>query len=280
MQKYKGEQIRNVALLSHTGAGKTSLGEAILFHSKTITRLGKVDDGNTTSDYDPDEVKRKSSISTSLLPFEWNQSMINLLDTPGYADFVGEVKGALRVVEGAVILVCAASGVEVGTELVWKYAEEQGIPRLILVNKIDRENADFFKVLDQLEATFGRKCVPIQLPIGSESSFEGVVDLIATSPSDAPASVGDKAASLREKLVEAVAETDDDLTAKYLEGEELTEDEIRSGLHTGTVDGKIVPVLVGSVAQGKGIAELMNAITTCLPSPKEKGKVTAQNGKR
>ncbi len=277
MDKYKGEQIRNVVLLSHTGAGKTSLAEAILFHSKTITRLGRVDDGNTTSDYDPDEVRRKSSINTSLLPFEWNKTMINLLDTPGYADFQGEVNAALRVTEGAVILVCAASGIEVGTELNWKYTEEKGMPRIIFVNKIDRENADFFKILEQLEATFGRKCVPIQLPIGAESSFEGVLDLITAKQSEAPPSLAGKVDSFREKLIEAAAEADDDLTAKYLEGEELTEEEIHSGLKMGTIGGKIVPVLVGSASQNKGTAELMNAICSYLPSPTAKGKIAARN---
>lgn len=277
MAKYKSDQIRNVVLLSHTGAGKTSLSEAMLYQSKTVTRLGKVDDGNTTSDYDPDEVKRKSSINTSVLPFEWNHTLINILDTPGYADFVGEVKAALRVAEGALILVCAASGVEVGTELVWRYAEENGIPRIIFVNKLDRDNADFFKTMDQIEKTLGRKCVPIQLPVGAESSFQGAFDLISADASNAPSSLADKAATFRDKLVEAAAEADDDLTAKYLEGEELTEDEVRRGLRIGTIEGKTVPVLVGSASQGKGIPELINAICSYLPSPKEKGKITARN---
>jgi elongation factor G len=277
MEKYQSEGIRNVVLLSHTGAGKTSLSEAMLFHAKTIARLGKVDDGTTTSDYDPDEVKRKNSINTSLLPFEWNKTKINILDTPGYADFVGEVKAALHVAEGAVILVCAASGVEVGTELVWKYAEDKGAPRILFVNKLDRENADFFKTVEQLEATFGRKCVPIQLPIGSETSFEGVVDLITTKPSEAPSTLANEAATFRDKLLEAVAETEDELTLKYLEGEELTEEEIRRGLQAATVDGKIVPIMVGSVSQSKGITELMNAICSYLPSPKDKGEITARS---
>lgn len=277
MEKHTSEQIRNVALMSHTGAGKTTLAEAVLFHTKTIGRLGKVEDGNTTSDFDPDEIRRRSSISASLLPFEWNKSLINLLDTPGYPDFVGELRGALRVVEGAVILICAASGVEVGAELAWKYAEEKELPRIIFVNKIDRENADFFKVVDQIEGNLGRKCVPIQLPIGAESSFEGVMDLITTAPSDAPASLADKAAPFREKLVEAAAESDDDLTAKYLEGEDLSEEEIQRGLQLGTASGKIVPIMVGSATQNKGIVELLNAMVAYLPSPKDKGKIHAQN---
>jgi len=277
MENYQSGQIRNVVLLSHNGAGKTSLSEAMLYQSKAITRLGKVDDGATTSDYDPEEVKRKISLNTSLLPLEWNKTKINILDAPGYADFVGEVKAALRVAEGAVIVVCAASGVEVGTELVWKYAEDKGVPRILFVNKTDRENADFFKTLEQLETTFGRKCVPIQLPIGSESSFEGVLDLITTKPSDAPSNLADKVAAFRDKLAEAAAETDDDLIAKYLEGEELTEEELRRGLRAGTAEGKVVPVMVGSALQNKGVTELMDAICSYLPSPKDKGKITARN---
>ncbi|TET74821.1 MAG: elongation factor G [Dehalococcoidia bacterium] len=277
MENYQSGQIRNVVLLSHNGAGKTSLSEAMLFQSKAITRLGKVDDGATTSDYDPEEVKRKISLNTSLLPLEWNKTRINILDAPGYADFVGEVKAALRVAEGAVIVVCAASGVEVGTELVWKYAEDKGVPRILFINKIDRENADFFKTLEQLETTFGRKCVPIQLPIGSESSFEGVLDLITTKPSDAPSNLADKVAAFRDKLAEAAAEPDDDLITKYLEGEELTEEELRRGLRAGTTEGKVVPVMVGSALQNKGVTELMDAICSYLPSPKDKGKITARN---
>ncbi|HEY49262.1 MAG TPA: elongation factor G [Dehalococcoidia bacterium] len=279
MEKYQSEQIRNVVLLSHTGAGKTSLSEAMLFHSKTINRLGKADDGTTTSDYDPDEVKRKISINTSLLPFEWNKTKINLLDTPGYADFVGEVKAALRAAEGAVIVVCAASGVEVGTEFVWKYAEDIGIPRIIFINKLERENADFFKTVAQIEATFGRKCVPIQLPVGAESNFQGVVDLIAAKPSEVPPTVADKLDALRDKLAEAAAETDDDLITKYLEGEELTEEELRRGLRAGVATGKVVPIMAGSALQSKGIAELMDAICHYLPSPKDRGGITANNTK-
>ncbi len=275
MENYKTEQIRNVVLLSHTGAGKTSLCEAILFDKKLISRLGKVEDGNTTSDFDPDEIRRKSSVNTSLLPFEVNKTLINFLDTPGYADFVGEVNAALRVAEGALILICATSGIEVGTELVWKMAERQGVSPIIFVNKIDRDNADFFKTVEQIESTFGRKCIPIQLPIGAESNFEGVVDLI--NPTDAPSSLQDKIDTYREKLIEAAAESDDDLTAKYLEGEELTEEEIRKGLQEGVAAGSIVPIMVGSATQSKGINELMEAISNYLPSPKEKGAVTAQN---
>jgi len=233
MPQHTTEQMRNVVLLSHSGAGKTTLSEAMLYSSGAITRLGKVDQGNTTSDYDPDEVKRKISIYLSLVPCEWQGLKVNLIDTPGYADFVGEVRAAVRVADGAVIVVCAASGVEVGTELVWGYAEDRKIPRLVFVNKIDRENADFLKALAELQANFGKRCLPIELPIGAQQNFTGVVDLVTmkaysqNQEGEIPDSLRSQAEEFREKLVEAVAETDDNLIAKYLEGEALTEEEIR-----------------------------------------------------
>ena len=276
MEKYRTEQIRNVVLLSHTNAGKTSLCENMLFQAKAIGRLGKVDEGTTTSDYEPEETKRKISINLSLLPFEWNKTKVNLIDSPGYPDFVGEVKASLRAADGAIVVVSAASGVEVGTELVWKYADDRALPRILFVNKIDRENADFFKTVEQLQSKFGRKCVPIQLPIGAESKFEGVVDLISKAAKP-PQSLADKVAAFRERLVESVAETDDNLIAKYLEGTELTEDEIRRALRAATINGKLVPVLAGSALQSKGIAELIESILNYLPSPKDKGKTTAKN---
>ena len=178
MEQFSLENIRNVSLLSHAGAGKTSLSEAILFNAKAINRLGRVDEGTTTSDYDPDEIQRKISINLTVLPYTWQGVKINLLDTPGYSDFVGEVKSALRVTEGAVILVGATSGVEVGTEQVWQYCEEAKIPRLLFINKMDRENADFFKVAEEIQKKFGAKCVPLQIPIGAHTTFSGVIDLL------------------------------------------------------------------------------------------------------
>ena len=165
MKQYGLGNIRNVVLLSHCGAGKTSLAEAVLFTAGASSRLGKVDDGSTVSDYDPDEIKRKISLNLTTLPSEWQNTKINLIDTPGYADFVGEVKAAIRVSEGAVIVICAASGVEVGTEQVWEYSGEAGLARLIFVNKMDRENADFFRTVEQIQSKFGPKCAPIQIPI-------------------------------------------------------------------------------------------------------------------
>ncbi len=271
------ENIRNVLLLSHTGAGKTSLCEAMLYNTGAITRLGKVDEGNTVSDFEPEEIKRKSSVSTSLIPLKWKDIKINLIDVPGYFDFVGEVKSALRVADGAVNLVCAASGVEIGTELVWEYAEEAKLPRLIFINKIDRENADFYKTVKQLEAKFGRKCVPIQLPLGAQDNFQGVFDLVAMKPSNEAAPISqDQVETFREKLIEAVAEADDELATKYLEGEEITEEDIRRVLRSGTREGKIVPILVGTALHNKGLSELLDSICEYLPSPKDRGGVKVQ----
>ena len=285
MQNYRTEQIRNVTLLSHGGAGKTSLSEAMLFAAGAINRMGRVDEGTTTSDYDPDETKRKISINISLLPCEWQNSKVNVIDTPGYADFVGEVRAAVRVADAAVIVVCAASGVEVGTEQVWRYTEEQGLPRIIFVNKMDRENADFARTLEQLQSKFGARCAPLQIPIGAQDALQGVIDLISLNAytkanpkgEAVPASMVAEVASLREKLIEAVAETDDNLITKYLEGEELTEEELRQGLRQGTADGKIVPVMAGAALQSVGVPQLLDAMVDLLPSPKDAGIAKGTN---
>ena len=278
MEQYGLETIRNLALVSHCGAGKTSIAEAMLFTAGVISRLGKVDDGATTSDYDPDEVKRKISLNLTMLPCPWKGAKINLIDTPGYSDFVGEVKAAIRVSEGAVIVICAASGVEVGTEQVWAYTEQDNLPRLIFVNKMDRENADFYRIVDELRSRFGSRCIPMQLPIGAQSDFQGIVDLLTMksyigSPAkeaEIPSALKTKVDSFREKLVEAVAEIDDTLLEKYLGGEELSLEELGNGLRQGVVTGKIVPVLVGSAIQNIGIVSLLDAIHSYLPSPKER----------
>ena len=219
MQQYGLENIRNLVLLSHGGAGKTSVAEAILFTLGVINRLGRVDDGSTTSDYDPDEIKRHISINLTMLPCEWQKTKINLIDTPGYSDFVGEVKAAMRVSEGAIIVVCAASGVEVGTEQVWTYCEEADLPRLIFINKMDRENADFYHTVDELKAKLGSRCVPLQLPIGAHDSFQGVVDLLTmkgyigseAKEAEVPSSMQNQVDSFGEKQVDAVGECDDRL---------------------------------------------------------------------
>jgi elongation factor G len=280
MAQYGLDKIRNVAFLSHNGAGKTSLAEAMLFNAKAITRLGKVDEGTSTSDYDPAEVKHNMSISLSMLPYQWKDCKVNLIDTPGYADFIGEVKAAIRVSEGAVIVVSAASGVEVGTERVWDYSEEDKLARFIFINKMDRENVDFNRIVEMIQSKFGRRCIAIQLPIGSHTKLEGVVDLLAmksrlgveAKEGDIPAEMKEQVDSFHEKLVEAIAEVDDSLIEKYLGGEELTAEELGNGLRQGTVSGKIVPILAGSAMQNIGTSPLMDAMVDYLPSPKE-GKV-------
>lgn len=276
MDQFALENIRNVALLSHSNAGKTSLSEAILFDSKAINRLGKVDEGNTTSDYDPDEIQRKISINLSVLPYVWQGVKVNLLDTPGYSDFVGEVKSSMRVVEGAAILIGATSGIEVGTEQVWQYCEETRLPRLIFINKMDRENADFFKVAESVQTKFGVKCVPLQIAIGAHTSFTGVIDLLkmksytgeTAKEGEIPADFQAQADTYRTKLVEAVAGVDESLIEKYLSDETITQEELEAALNTAVTGGKLVPIFTGSALQNIGVAFFMDAVNRYLPSPK------------
>jgi elongation factor G len=278
MQQFGLENIRNIALLSHAGAGKTSAAEAMLFTAKAINRLGKVDDGSSTSDYDPDEIKRKISINLSLLPCPWRDAKVNLIDTPGYSDFIGEVKAGIRVSEGAVIVICAASSVEVGTEQVWGYCQEANLPRLIFVNKMERENADFFKTVNDIQARFGPKCLPIQIPIGAQNDFQGIIDLLTLkaytgSPpkeGEIPSSLEGQVNTFREKLIESAAETEDALIEKYLGGEELTQEELRNGLRKAVVNGSVFPILAGSALQNVGINSLLDAMVDYLPSPAER----------
>ena len=283
MEQYGLENIRNLALLSHSGAGKTSISEAMLFDTKAVTRLGKVDDGTTASDYDPDEVKRKISINLSILPCLWQGTKINVIDAPGYPDFVGEVRAAMRVSEGAMIVICAASGVEVGAEQVWGYCEEAKLPRLIFVNKMDRENADFSRTVGEVKEKFGTRCIPIHLPIGAQNDFQGLIDLLKMKSylgtemkeGEIPSQLQDEANSLREQLVETVAETDDKLIEKYLEGEELTQEEISGALRNAVAAGKIVPVLAGSALRNIGITTLLEAAAIYIPAPKDQDMVLA-----
>ena len=278
-------QIRNIVLVSHQGAGKTSLAESMLFASGATQRLGSVDDGTAISDYEPLEVERHMGINLSLLRFEWQGTKMNLIDTPGYADFIGEVRSGLRVTEGAVVVVCAASGVEVGTEQMWSDAEKAGLPRLIFVNKMDRDNADFLSALEGIQAKLSRRCLPLQLPIGSQSDFQGLVDLVSmkayvgadSREAEIPPTLRDQAEASREKLVEAAAEADDELLNKYLEGESINNEEILAGLKKSTVAGKLVPVFVGSALQGIGTQQVLNGICYYLPSPEEKDVFVAKN---
>lgn len=277
--------IRNCALLSHQGAGKTSLAEHILFTSGVIQRLGSVESGTTVSDYDPLEIERHIGINLSVLSFDWKGTKLNLIDTPGYADFIAEVKSSLRVTEGAIIVVCAASGVEVGTEQMWEDATKANLPRLIFVNKMDRDNADFFSTLKAIQSKLSSKCLPVQLPIGAQNEFKGIIDLVtmkaymgsASEEAEIPLALREQAESAREKLIEAAIEIEDKLINKYLGGEVITEEEIVAAIKKSTLAGALVPVFVGSALKSIGIQALLNGICRYLPSPEEKNVTVAKN---
>lgn len=277
MKDYTVEKLRNVCLLSHGGAGKTTLAEAMLFNTGVLDRFGKVNDGNTTTDYDPEEIRRKISINTAIAPCEWNECKINVIDTPGYFDFVGEVKQGIRVSDSAIILVPAKGGVAVGTEKSWEYAKEQGIPRMFFVSKMDEENANFFDVLKQLKEVFGKSVIAFQLPIIEGEKFTGFVDVLGMTAKKfdkdklvdtaIPAGLNDMVSEIKDVLHEAIAETSEDLMEKYFSGEEFSAEEVKEGLSLGIADGSIVPVYCGSAFLNQGIRPLIDAIVEYLPSP-------------
>lgn len=285
MAIYKSDQIRNVALLGHGGSGKTSLVEAMLFDTGVVNRLGRVDDGTSVADWDEEERRRRMSINSSLIPCEWQGYKLNVLDTPGYMDFIGEVVGAVRVVDAAVFVLDSMGGVEVGTEQVWHYADAHNLPRLAFVNKMERENVDFGRVVEQIAVKFGVAAVPIQLPIGSQSDFSGVVDLLAekaylgekATEAPIPGEMADAVEEARLALIEAAAEGEDALMEKYFESETLTGDEIRRGLGARIARGDLVPVLCGSASMNVGVIPLMRAITQYLPSPAQSAPFAATN---
>ena len=275
MATYDTDHLRNVVLLSHSGAGKTILSESALFATKATTRLGRVEDETTTSDYEPEEHKRQNSVQTSILPVIHRDYKINLIDSPGYADYRGEVASALRAADAALVLVSAPSGVEVGTIQMWQMAGD--LPKLIVVSKLDRENSDFDRVMEALVEAFGRECVPVQLPIGSEADFSGVVNLLDPN-ADVPDDLADEAEEARERIIEAAAESDEELADKYLEGEELTQEEIYAGIKAGMSEGTFIPVLATSALNGVGVDELLDSIVGLLPSPADRPAHTAQRG--
>lgn len=285
MKNYQTGQLRNLGVVAHGGAGKTSLVEAMLFNTGILSRLGRVEDGTTTSDYHPEEIAKQITIHTSLVPCEWNGIKLNLLDTPGFSDFIGEVKGALRVSDAAMFVVSAVDGVEVQHEVIWDMADEYNLPRIIFINKMDRENANFEKVMDELKTKFKANFVPVQIPVGSFSTFAGVVDIINGIAYDGagkgqetaiPDELADDVAQYKEQLIEAAAEGDDDLTMKYLEGEELTPEEIKDGLKKSIAQRKVVPVLAGSATKNIGAAQLMDFVAGYMPAPEvNEGKMSA-----
>ncbi|PKB66572.1 MAG: translation elongation factor G [SAR202 cluster bacterium Io17-Chloro-G3] len=268
MAQMDTQHFRNIALVAHSGAGKTTVTEAVLMATQTISRLGKVDDGTTTSDYEPEEIRRHSSISTSLAPCVWGSNKINVIDTPGYPDFIGEVISGLKAADAAILVVAAHAGVEVGTEEAWRLCQELGLPVIIFINKMDRENADFGQALKHVQDSFGSKCTAIQIANGSEQNFLGMIDL-KNLPAEVPSAVSGEVEQLRDRLVEAVAETDENLTMKFLEGEEISQEELTAALRQAVLSGKFVPVLGGSAANSVGITELLNAVVDLLPSPLE-----------
>ncbi|MEC9322191.1 MAG: GTP-binding protein, partial [Chloroflexota bacterium] len=268
MDKYNSDQIRNCAIVSHGGTGKTILAESMLYTAGLITRIGAVEDGNTVSDFEEEEIKRGNSVQASLMAFDWKGTKINLIDTPGFADFRGEVVSAVSAADSVVLVVAAPSGVEVGTQQMWQMASSKGIPRMIFVSKMDRENASLPRVMSSLEDSFGRECVPVQLPVGAEADFTAVINLLDPS-SEVPTGLGDQVEAARERLIEAAAESDDELAEKYLEGEEITQEELIRGLRAGLRSGDFVPVLFGASQMSIGIAEILDGIVDLLPAPRE-----------
>lgn len=287
MKGLSTQEIRNVVLLSHMGAGKTSLAEGLLFTAGAISRLGKVEDGNTVSDFDAEEIRRHCSLQATPLYFFWGSHKVNVIDTPGLLDFIGEIQSAIRAVEGAIMLVSAVSGVEVGTELYWQNLEKRSLPRAFFINKIDKENTDFQKVITDLTESFGKSVIPVQIPIGKEASFKGVVDLLKMKAQyfqeqsgkfeerEIPQELLKEAEKAKEKLLEAVTESDDVLLEKYLEGEEVTEEELKTGLRKAIRECKVFPVLVGSAVRNQGSAALLDFILDYFPSPLDLGEVQA-----
>ncbi len=277
MKDYKVDKIRNVALLGHGGSGKTTLAEAVLHVLGETPRMGKVEDGNTVSDFDKEEIARGFSIGASVLPVEWNKSKYNILDAPGYFDFVGDVFSSLRVSGGAVIVVDASSGVEVGTEKAWTFTEKRNMPKIIFLNKMDKENVNFVNVLREIKDKFGKKIAPFCIPMGEGENFKGfinVVDMIGKECDgkmckdvEIPAEYESKIPPVRDILIEAVAESDEALMEKYFDGEEFTTDEIHEGLRKGVLAGDIVPVILGSADKMIGIHTMLDMIFNYMPTP-------------
>jgi elongation factor G len=277
MKDYAVQKLRNICLLAHGNAGKTTLAEAMMFNTGVLDRFGKVVDGTTTSDYDPEEIKRKISINTAMAPCEWLDHKINVIDTPGYFDFVGEVMQGIRAAESAVIVVSAKSGVSVGTEKSWTYANERKAARVFFINKMDEENANFDAAFDKMSAKFGNSVIPFQLPIYEAEKYVGYVDIInmtakkfqkdKTIDTEVPADLTDRISSIRNSLNELIAETDETLMEKFFGGEEYTEEELEKGIKAGVTDGTIAPVFCGSAFQNLGVKELMNAVIEYCPSP-------------
>ncbi len=292
MGQFETSKIRNLGIIAHGGAGKTSLAEAILFNTGMIDRLGRVDDGTSTMDFEPEEIKRKISITSALDHCEWNGHSIHIVDTPGYGNFIADTRACMRTLDCAVVILSAISGVKAQTEEIWSWANEFEIPRIAFVNKLDRERASFLRAIDDMEKALGARGIAIQMPIGAEDKFQGVIDLIhmkacfypkdgsgTCTEGDIPADCLAEATRLREHMVETVAEAYDALTEKYLETGELTEEEIIDGLRVGTMRNTFTAVLCGSATANIGVRQLLDAICAYLPSPLDRTKAVGTHPK-
>ncbi|HKR63385.1 MAG TPA: elongation factor G [Thermoanaerobaculia bacterium] len=292
MKVYSGSEIRNVAIVGHNDTGKTTLVSQLLFNAGATTRMGRVEDGTTATDFDPDEIDRKHSISTAIGVAEWKNTKLNLLDTPGFGIFIMEAKGAMRVADSAAVVVSAVTGVEVTTEKVWKFGEEFALPRIIVVNKMDRERASFSRTLEALQKKFGKNVVPIQLPIGEEKDFRGVIDLVAMKAyiyatdgsgkyelTDIPADLKSDADEWREKLIEKVAEGDDTLMERFFDQGGLSQEELIDGLKREIAHHEIYPVLIASASHNIGGHSIADAFVSLLPAADEAKTIDGKNAK-
>jgi len=284
MKEYQTKNIRNIALVSHSSAGKTMLAESFLHFTGVTTRLGRIEDGTTASDFEDEENRRGISLSTSVIPIEYNDHKINFLDTPGYTDFVGEVISALRVADGTLVVVDAVAGTEVGTEIAWNYSDDFGLSRIVVINKMNRDNADFAKALASVQDISKARLIPVQIPWGEKAEFKGVIDLLTmkayagdgTTAEDIPTEYADAAEAALMELIEAAAEGEDALMEKYFEEETLSPDEILSGLRSAIRNGSAVPVLVASGTAEIGMAQILEAIIGLMPSPADRPAAVAQ----
>jgi elongation factor G len=290
MKVYDAPSIRNAAVVGHGGCGKTSLVSAMLYDMGAVNRLGRVEDGTTVTDFDPDEVERRISLQCALAYGEWKKNKINLLDAPGYANFLSEARAALRVADAALVVVDAVSGVEVQTEKVWGYAADYDLPRLIVVNRMDRERASFLRSLESLQRAFGRAVVPLAIPLGEEKGFVGIAELVAEKADvyesdqsgkfkavDLPADVQETARTWREKLVEMVAESNEDLIEAFFNDGTLSPENLARGLRQAVAAGKIFPVLPASSMRNVGVHPLLDAIVDLFPSPADRGEVAGED---
>ena len=289
MKAYNPECIRNIGIVGHGGNGKTTLTESMLFTAGVTDRMGRVEDGTTVSDYDPEETKRHISINASVDPYEWKNTKINIIDVPGYFDFVGEMPGALEAADGVVIVLSAVSGLDVGAEKAWNQCQKKKLPRMLLVNMMDRENANYFKTLDQLTDKYGTAIAPVMVPIMEGETFAGYANVITgkgyafagkeVKEREVPEDLADRMEELRETIVEAAAENDEELLEKFFGGETLTEEEIATGLRVGVASGSIVPVLCSAAVPGLGVPAVMDAIVNFMPSPASREPARGVNPK-